>query len=105
MTDPVPPKKATARKWLFWGCGCGGFLIVWLAAVFGYVLWQVGKGIDAVGDQGAVYLASRPEVSTELGPLQKVESISGQRTRTARALVGDRPGAICQAALAGRCFS
>ncbi len=73
MSDPVPPKKPAARKWLFWGCGCGGFVIVALAGVFGYVLWQVGKSIDRVGDQGAVYLAGRPEVAAELGTVQKVE--------------------------------
>ncbi len=73
MVDPAAPKKPPARKWLLWGCGCGGLGIVALAGIFGFVLWRVGKGIDEVGDQGAAYLAGRPEVAAELGPVLKIE--------------------------------
>jgi len=73
MTDPVPPRKPAARKWLFWGCGCGGLVIVALASVFGYLLWLAAKGIDEVGEQGAAYLRARPELAAELGTVRKVE--------------------------------
>jgi hypothetical protein len=79
--DPLPPKLGTtwasrnphARKWVLWGCGCGGLGIAGLAAVFGVVFWQIKKATDELSGIGAAYLSTRAEVAAEIGTVRTVE--------------------------------
>ncbi|HLF93937.1 MAG TPA: cytochrome c oxidase assembly factor Coa1 family protein [Planctomycetota bacterium] len=74
MTDGAPKPKTPARS-MATGCLIAVAIAVVVAALAGFALWKVSKGMDEIAAGGAAWLRQAPGVENEFGELQKVERL------------------------------